>query len=94
MGHRSLLPVGPAYLNHLKLTLKYASDFSALDKHLEEELQKKLAQEADGVNGEDDLGVGDEPESEELLSLDPKEWKVSILFKLIVLSISSFHAET
>ena len=25
---------------------------------------------------EDDLGVGDEPETEDLLSLDPKEWKV------------------
>jgi DnaJ family protein C protein 2 len=30
-----------------------------------------------GVNGEDDLGVGDEEESEELLMQDPKEWKVS-----------------
>jgi DnaJ homolog subfamily C member 2 len=33
------------------------------------------------VNGgvgdeEDDLGVGDEEETEELLNLDPKEWKV------------------
>lgn len=32
---------------------------------------------------EDDLGVGDEEETEELLSLDPKEWKViSIFFSL------------
>lgn len=77
-GHRTLLPVGPAYLNHLKLSLKHAHDFAALDKHLEEELQKKLANEANGVNGEDDLGVGDEPESEELLNLDPKEWKVNV----------------
>jgi DnaJ homolog subfamily C member 2 len=32
----------------------------------------------DGTEGpiEDDLGVGDEPESSDLLLLDPKEWKV------------------
>ena len=32
----------------------------------------------DGSEGiiEDDLGVGDEPESPDLLLLDPKEWKV------------------
>ena len=29
---------------------------------------------------EDDLGVGDEPETEELLALDPKEWKVRVPF--------------
>lgn len=28
--------------------------------------------------GEDDLGVGDERETDELLSLDPKEWKVCV----------------
>jgi DnaJ family protein C protein 2 len=33
-----------------------------------------------GGNGEDDLGVGDEQESEELLTQDPKEWKVRRLF--------------
>ena len=33
---------------------------------------------ADGLNGEDDLGVGDEEESPELSFLDPKEWKVRL----------------
>ncbi|KAF9447044.1 DnaJ-domain-containing protein [Macrolepiota fuliginosa MF-IS2] len=85
-GHRTLLPVGPAYLNHLKLSLKHAHDFGALDKHLEEELQKKLAKEADGANGEDDLGVGDEPETNDVLSLDPKEWKKHDYYAVLGLS--------
>ncbi|KAF5347128.1 hypothetical protein D9756_010962 [Leucocoprinus leucothites] len=85
-GHRTLLPVGPAYLNHLKLSLKHAHDFDALDKHLEEEQQKKLALEANGTSAEDDLGVGDEPESDELLNLDPKEWKKHDYYAVLGLS--------
>lgn len=77
-GHRSLLPIGPAYLNHLKLSLKHAHDFDALDRHLQDELFQKQALAADGANGEDDLGVGDEPEAVDLLDLDPKEWKVAL----------------
>lgn len=73
-----MLPVGPAYLEYQKLSLKHANNFSALDRHLEEERQQKLAQRINDTGAEDDLGVGDEPESEELLSLDPKEWKVII----------------
>jgi DnaJ family protein C protein 2 len=40
-----------------------------------------------GVNGEDDLGVGDEEESEELLMQDPKEWKVSHFIINLALNI-------
>jgi hypothetical protein len=49
--------------------------FEEHDKHVEEEQTRRrnLEQEA---GEEDDLGVGDEEETEELLSLDPKEWKV------------------
>ncbi len=48
--------------------------FEEHDKHVEEEQKRRrnLEQEAD----EDDLGVGDEEETEDLLLLDPKEWKV------------------
>lgn len=48
--------------------------FEEHDKHVEEEQKRRrnLEQEAD----EDDLGVGDEEETEDLLFLDPKEWKV------------------
>ena len=76
-GHRTLLPVGPAYLNHLRLTLHHAHSFSALDKHLEAERDRLFALNGDASAAEDDLGVGDEEESPELLSLDPKEWKVT-----------------
>jgi DnaJ family protein C protein 2 len=49
--------------------------FEEHDKHIEEEQKRRrdLEQEA---GEEDDLGVGDEEETEDLLSLDPKEWKV------------------
>lgn len=30
-----------------------------------------------GATVEDDLGVGEEEETEDLMNLDPKEWKVS-----------------
>lgn len=33
---------------------------------------------SNATNGEDDMGVGEEEEPEELLSIDPKEWKVCI----------------
>jgi DnaJ homolog subfamily C member 2 len=75
--HRTLLPVGPAHLNYLRLALHHNHDFSALDAHLESERQAKDKLFAAGNAGsEDDLGVGDEEETAELLALDPKEWKV------------------
>jgi len=75
-----VLPVGRAFLDYQMLACKYEHSFSALDRHLEEERRQRLArQQMEGAGAEDDLGVGDEPESEELLSLDPKEWKVRVL---------------
>lgn len=44
--------------------------------------------------GEDDLGVGNETETEELLSLDPKEWKVYTSHCLACPRLISHHAET
>ncbi|KAF9470758.1 Pkinase-domain-containing protein [Pholiota conissans] len=75
-GHRSLLPVGPAYVNHLRLSLHHAHSFSALDRHLEAERERLAAIHGKSKATEDDLGVGSEEEPEELLNLDPKEWKV------------------
>jgi hypothetical protein len=71
---RKLIPVGPAYLAHVRRVVHDLS-FEEHDKHVEEEQKRRrnLEQEAD----EDDLGVGDEEETEDILSLDPKEWKVS-----------------
>ena len=71
---RRLIPVGPAYLAHVRRVVHDLS-FEEHDKHIEEEQKRRrnLEQEADE---EDDLGVGDEEETEDILSLDPKEWKV------------------
>ena len=64
----------------MRLTLHHAHSFSALDKHLEAERDRLFALNGDASAAEDDLGVGDEEESPELLSLDPKEWKVFLFF--------------
>lgn len=72
---RRLLPAGPAYLAHVKRAVHKLS-FEEHDKHAEEERKRLEALNGNGANGDDDLGVGDEEETEDLLSLDPKEWKV------------------
>ena len=80
-GHRTLLPVGPAYLAPSAL-VAHAHSFLSLDKHLNAERERLAALYGEDAAGEDDLGVGDEEEPEELLNLDPKEWKVRLyLFK-------------
>ena len=68
-----LLPVGPAYLAHIRRSI-HNHTFEEHDKHEEE--RRKRAQSDDGEANEDDLGVGDEEETPDLLALDPKEWKV------------------
>lgn len=50
--------------------------FEEHDKHTEDERKRLEALAGAGGQGEDDLGVGDEEETEDLLTLDPKEWKV------------------
>lgn len=49
-----------------------------MDKHLTAERERLAALHGEDTAGEDDLGVGDEEEPEELLNLDPKEWKVRL----------------
>ncbi|KAF8153265.1 DnaJ domain-containing protein [Crassisporium funariophilum] len=85
-GHRTLLPVGPAYLTHLRLSLHHQHSFSSLDKHLEAERERLAALHGDDSLGEDDLGVGEEEESEETLHLDPKEWKKQDHYAVLGLS--------
>jgi DnaJ family protein C protein 2 len=72
---RKLLPAGAAYLAHVRRQVHNLS-FEEIDKHAEEERKRLEALNGNGINGEDDLGVGDEEENEELLMQDPKEWKV------------------
>ncbi|KAF8233499.1 DnaJ-domain-containing protein, partial [Tricholoma matsutake] len=93
VGHRILLPVGSAHLNYLRLALHHNHDFSSLDAHLEAERQAKEKLLADGSAGsEDDLGVGDEPETAELLALDPKEWKKQDHYAVLGLSKFRYQA--
>ena len=70
---RRLFPVGPAYLAHVRRKV-HDLTFEAHDKHEEE--RNRLAGGSPSDEIIDDLGVGDEEEDEDLLSLDPKEWKV------------------
>ncbi|KDR77354.1 hypothetical protein GALMADRAFT_120569 [Galerina marginata CBS 339.88] len=91
-GHRTLLPVGPAYLNHLRLSLHHSHSFSSLDKHLAAESDRLAALHGGDVVTEDDLGVGDEEEPEELLSLDPKEWKKQDQYAVLGLSHLRYKA--
>jgi hypothetical protein len=70
---RELLPVGAAYLSHVRRAINNHT-FEQHDEINEETRRKALNGNDDNI--EDDLGVGDEEETEDLLQLDPKEWKV------------------
>ncbi|PPQ83401.1 hypothetical protein CVT25_003848 [Psilocybe cyanescens] len=91
-GHRTLLPVGPAYINHLRLSLHHSHSFSSLDKHLAAERDRLAALHGEDNAGEDDLGVGEEEEPEELLALDPKEWKKQDHYAVLGLSHLRYKA--
>lgn len=75
MVERKLLPAGEAYLAHVRRAV-HKLTFEEHDKHAEEERKRLEALNGTGASVEDDLGVGDEEETEDLLLLDPKEWKV------------------
>lgn len=87
---RKLIPVGPAYLAHVRRVVHDLS-FEEHDRHVEEEQKRRrnLEQEADE---DDDLGVGDEEETEDLLLLDPKEWKKQDHYAVLGLSHLRFRA--
>ncbi|KAF9036309.1 hypothetical protein BJ165DRAFT_1533150 [Panaeolus papilionaceus] len=91
-GHRTLLPVGPAYLSQLRLALHHNNEFSSFDLHLNAERERLAALHGNDANGEDDLGVGDEEETPELLALDPKEWKKQDNYAVLGLSHLRYKA--
>lgn len=68
------MPVGSAYVAHVRRVLNKHT-FEEEDR-VAEQWKQRAALAAAGLGGDDDLGVGDEEETEDLLSLDPKEWKV------------------
>lgn len=84
MVDRKLLPVGAAYLAHVRRSLHKLS----FEEHdIQEEERDRLR----GLNGSneivDDLGVGDEEEGEDLKFLDSKEWKASLSLTIIFPSV-------
>jgi DnaJ family protein C protein 2 len=88
---RTLIPAGSAYLAHVRRALQNLS-FDAYDKLIEQDRLRIEALRADGLNGEDDLGVGDEEESPELSLLDPKEWKKQDHYQVLGLSHLRYKA--
>ncbi|VDB87064.1 unnamed protein product [Peniophora sp. CBMAI 1063] len=82
-SQRRLIPAGPAYFAHIQRKVQNLS-FEEFDKRADEEEAKRAGAGGEGV--EDDLGVGDEPESPELLLLDPKEWKKQDHYAVLGLS--------
>jgi len=86
---RRLLPAGSAYLAHVRRVV-HSLSFEEHDKHEEE--RDRLQ----GLNGsaeiEDDLGVGDEEETEDLLLLDSKEWKKQDHYTVLGLSHLRYKA--
>ncbi|TCD69754.1 hypothetical protein EIP91_006290 [Steccherinum ochraceum] len=87
---RRLLPAGPAYLAHVKRAV-HKLTFEEHDKHVEAE-NERLGLNGTGANGEDDLGVGDEEEPEDLLTLDAKEWKKQDHYAVLGLSHLRYKA--
>ncbi|KAI0324116.1 DnaJ-domain-containing protein [Cubamyces sp. BRFM 1775] len=88
---RRLLPVGQAYLAHVQRAVHNLS-FEEHDKHAEEERKRLEALNGNGAGPEDDLGVGDEEETEDLLQLDPKEWKKQDHYAVLGLSHLRYKA--
>ncbi|KAG8215972.1 hypothetical protein J3R82DRAFT_7955 [Butyriboletus roseoflavus] len=88
---RKLLPAGSAYLAHARRAL-YNLSFDAYDKLIEQDQLRIEALRADGLNGEDDHGVGNEEESPELSLLDPKEWKKQDHYQVLGLSHLRYKA--
>ncbi|KAI9569341.1 hypothetical protein HD554DRAFT_608948 [Boletus coccyginus] len=88
---RKLIPAGSAYLAHGRRTL-HGLSFDAYDKLIEQDRLRDEALRADGLNGEDDLGVGDEEESPQLSLLDPKEWKKQDHYLVLGLSRLRYKA--
>ncbi|KAH7882906.1 DnaJ domain-containing protein [Phlebopus sp. FC_14] len=88
---RKLIPAGAAYLAHVRRAINNLS-FEEYDKEIEEERKRLDELNANGSNGEDDLGVGDEEESPELLLLDPKEWKKQDHYQVLGLSHLRYKA--
>lgn len=91
---RKLLATGAAYISHVRRTVyKHTIEEDEAEQARAEARRRALEQNGD-ENGSDDLGIGDEEESIDLLLLDPKEWKVRWFPLYVKLLYVNFFAET
>lgn len=84
-----LLPAGPAFIAHQRRLLKQI-DFAQDDKDEAARLASEQAANAD--SNADDLGIGEEEESADLLERDPKEWKTQDHYAVLGLSALRYKA--
>ncbi|KAF8321565.1 DnaJ-domain-containing protein [Clavulina sp. PMI_390] len=86
---RALLPVGPAYYAYARRKVHNVT----FDQEEQEAADKAKAAAAEAAeNIEDDLGVGDEEESLELLARDAKDWKNQDHYAVLGLSKFRYKA--
>ncbi|PWN46603.1 DnaJ-domain-containing protein [Violaceomyces palustris] len=84
-----LLPAGRSYAAHLRRQLNQLS-FQQDDEREAKRIQQEL--EATNGAGDLDLDIGDEPESQDLLDRDPKEWKTQDHYAVLGLSALRYKA--
>lgn len=84
-----LEPAGGAFLGHMRRQLRQAS-FADDDALVQERLHAHAA--ANKEVDELDNDIGEEPESEELLAQDPKEWKSQDHYAVLGLSSRRYKA--
>ena len=89
LGSTKLEPAGAAFLGHMRRQLRQSSfaDDDAL-------MQQRLAEHAEAHKEVDELDndIGEEPESQELLESDPKEWKSLDHYAVLGLSSRRYKA--
>ncbi|KAF9513586.1 hypothetical protein BS47DRAFT_1344064 [Hydnum rufescens UP504] len=89
---RTLLPVGSAYLAHARRTIHKRTLQEDFDELREQQRQLDENRANGAFNEEDDLGVGDEEETPELLGRDAKEWKGQDHYAVLGLSKFRYKA--
>jgi DnaJ family protein C protein 2 len=82
---RTLLPAGQSYLAHVR-RVEHKISFAEYDLREASERERREAENGANGGGEDDLGVGSEEETDEILTLDPKEWKKQDNYAVLGLS--------
>ncbi|KIO27613.1 hypothetical protein M407DRAFT_243304 [Tulasnella calospora MUT 4182] len=87
----TLIAAGTSYLAYAQRTLAQRS-FEDDDAHRAEQTKLGLQERGALIGVEDDLGVGDEEESPDLLVADPKKWKDLDQYAVLGLSHLRYRA--